>query len=286
LKMSPSLEDINLHEKYIHVSGHRIRFVEKGKGSPIILIHGLGASLEWWQFNIDKLSEGYRVIALDFLGFGLSSRPSTAFSLNLASEFMRSFLDVLELPRASLVGNSLGGLIALYTASRMPDRVDKLVLVDNAGLGQKLSILLRLGSVYPVGELALSLRNRLTVRIFLSRLVYDSKKLPPHLIDCVLRMFSLPQSADVCLQVLRIGVNLKGIKKEIWSSLQKAASSLGHETLIIWGAEDRITPLSQAHVGKGLIRNSRLHVIESCGHIPQMECPEDFNQAMLDFLKL
>jgi pimeloyl-ACP methyl ester carboxylesterase len=158
-------------------------------------------------------------------------------------------------------------------------------LVDNAGLGQKLSILLRLGSVYPVGELALSLRNRLTVKMFLSRLVYDNKKLPPQLIDCVLRMFSLPQSAETCLQVLRTGVNLKGIKKEIWRSLQKAASSLRHETLIIWGAEDRITPLNQAHAGKGLIRNSRLRVIESCGHIPQVECPEEFNQALLDFLK-
>lgn len=273
-------------EKYIHVSGHRIRIVEKGEGPPLILIHGLGASLEWWQFNIDKLSEGNRVIALDFLGFGLSSRPSTDFSLNLASEFMHSFLDVLELSRASLVGNSLGGLIALYTASKMPERIDKLVLVDNAGLGQKLSILLRLGSVYPVGKLALALRNRLTVRIFLSRLVYDSQKLPPYLIDCVLKMFSLPKSAEVCLQVLRTGVNLKGIKKEIWSSLQKAASSLPHETLIIWGAEDRITPLSQAHAGKGLIRNSRLHIIENCGHIPQVECPEEFNQAVLNFLKL
>lgn len=99
-------------------------------------------------------------------------------------------------------------------------------------------------------------------------------------------MFRLPRSAEVCLQVLRTGVNLKGIKKEIWSLLQKAASSLRHETLIIWGAEDKITPLSQAHVGKELIRNSRLHVIENCGHIPQVECPEEFNQAVLDFLKL
>jgi pimeloyl-ACP methyl ester carboxylesterase len=277
---------MNLPEKYIQVNGNRIRFVEKGKGSPVILIHGLGASLEWWQYNIDKLSEGCRVIALDFLGFGLSTKPSTAFSLNLASEFMRSFLDVLELPRASLVGNSLGGLIALYAASKMPDKVDKLVLVDNAGLGQKLSILLRLGSVCPIGELALSLRNRLTVRMFLSRLVYDSKKLTAQLIDCVLKMFAVPRNAEVCLQVLRTGVNLKGIKKEIWCSLQKAASSLPHKTLIIWGAEDRITPLSQAHVGKELMRNSRLHVIENCGHIPQVECPEEFNQALLDFLKL
>jgi pimeloyl-ACP methyl ester carboxylesterase len=284
--MIARLIDMNLPEKYIQVSGNRIRFVEKGKGSPVILIHGLGASLEWWQLNIDRLSEGYRVIALDFLGFGLSAKPSTAFGLELASEFMRSFLDALALPHASLVGNSLGGLIALYAASRMPERVDKLVLVDNAGLGQKLSLLLRLGSVWPVGELALSLRNRLTVRAFLSRLVHDSKKVPPQLIDCVLMMFGLPQSAKVCLQVLRTGVNLKGIKKEIRCLLQEAASSLPHETLIIWGAEDRITPLSQAHVGKELIRNSSLRVIENCGHIPQVECPEEFNQAVLDFLKL
>jgi len=276
---------MNLPEKYIEVGGYKIRFVEKGKGSPVILIHGLGASLEWWQPNIDRLSEGYRVIALDFLGFGLTSKPSADFSLNLASDFMRSFLDALELPRVSLVGNSLGGLIALYVASRMPDRVDKLVLVDNAGMGQKLSILLRLGSVYPVGEMALALRNRLTVKIFLSRLFYDSRKVPYYLIDCILKMFAIPRNAESCLRVLRTGVNIKGIKEEIWRSLHGATSSLPHQALIIWGAEDRITPLAQAHVGKKLIRNSELYVIESCGHIPQVECPEEFNQAVLEFLK-
>jgi len=275
----------SLPEKYINVGGYRIRIVEKGKGPPLILIHGMGASLEWWQFNIDKLSEGYRLIALDFLGFGLSSKPLTDLNLNLASDFMRSFLDALGLRRASLIGNSLGGLIALYAASRMPDRVDKLVLVDNAGMGHEISMLMRLGSVYPVGELALALRNRLTVKIFLSRLVYDSYKLPSHLVDCVLRMFAVPKNVASCLRVLRTGVNWKGIKKEIWHSLHEAASFLPHQTLIIWGAEDRITPLPQAYLGKELIRNSRLHVIEKCGHLPMVEWPDKFNQAMLDFLK-
>ncbi len=279
------MKQIPLPEKFIDVDGYTIRFVEKGEGFPLILIHGLGASLEWWRFNLDSLSEKYHVIAFDFLGFGMSSKPRNRISLNLASEFMRSFLDALELPKASLIGNSLGGLIALQTAVKIPNRVERLILVDNAGFGSKVSFYLRLGSVFPVGEVALALRNRLTVRFFLSRLVHDSKRLPNELIETVLRTFSLPLNAEVCLQVLRTGVSCRGLKDEIRRSSIGGASSLPHKILIVWGEDDRITPLRQAYVGKRLLRNSSLHVLEKCGHLPMVEWPEKFNRLVLDFLE-
>lgn len=272
-------------ETYASVGGHKIRCVEKGRGHPLILIHGLGASLDWWQPNIDALSRKYRVIAFDFLGFGLSSKPELKFSINLASDFMLSFLDAFQIQKASFVGNSMGGLIALYTAMNAPDRVERLVLVDAAGFGQELSIFLRIGSVFPLGEMALAMRNRLTAKIFLSRLVYDLKKVPESLIDCVLRMFSQPRAVEVCLQVLRYAVNLKGLRKEIWLPVVERTPSLPHKTLMIWGEEDRIIPLNQAHLGKGLMKHSELRVFKKCGHIPQIERPDEFNSTMLDFLE-
>lgn len=269
---------------YISVGGHKIRYTEKGEGAPLILIHGLGASLEWWQFNMDSLSKKYRVIAFDFLGFGYSAKPEIQFSLDLIPEFMHSFLDAFNFQKASLVGNSLGGFIAFHSALKMPDRIDRLILVDSAGFGSKLSIILRLGSVFPLGEIAIAMRNRQTTRMLLSQLFYDHKKIPFHLIDCVLSIFDLPMAGKACLQVLRTGVNIRGLREEMWLHVVESTASLPQKTLIIWGEYDRITPVSQAYMAKSLIKNSRLHVFERCGHLPQVEWPEKFNRAVLDFL--
>ncbi|UCC38469.1 MAG: alpha/beta fold hydrolase [Candidatus Aminicenantes bacterium] len=274
-----------MKETNISIDGYDVRISEKGSGPAVILLHGLGGSLEWWESNLNALSQKYRVIAFDFLGFGHSAKPKIRFSLDVASDFMLSFLDAFALPKASLIGNSMGGLIALHTASKFPERVERLILVDNAGFGPEVSFILCLASVYPVGEFVLAMRNHFTARMILSHLFYDSKRLPSHLVNCILRILDLPRTGEVCLEVLRSGVNLKGLRDIIWISIQKRAESLPHKTLIIWGADDRITPLFQAYMGKNLIKNSKLLVFEKCGHLPQVEWAEKFNRAVVDFLE-
>lgn len=271
--------------KYLNINGHRIRFLEKGEGFPLLLLHGLGASIEWWQFNINSLSQKYRVIALDFLGFGYSSKEISEYSLSYASKFLVSFLDVLKINKASLIGNSMGGLIALSTALQNPERIEKLVLVDNAGFDRELTFILRLASLFPIGELALALRNRFTVNMLLSQLFYNPKKLPPNLINCVLKIYELPLSREVLLRILRYGVNLQGLKRNILHPILERISSLGHQTLIVWGEQDKITPVDQAYKGKRLIKHSKVQTFEKCGHMPQVEWAEEFNQLVLDFLK-
>jgi pimeloyl-ACP methyl ester carboxylesterase len=279
------ISSVPLRERYISVNGYDVRISEKGSGPSIVLLHGLGGSLEWWELNFHALSQKYRVVAFDFLGFGHSAKPKIRFSLDVASDFMLSFLDALALSKVSLVGNSMGGLIALHTASKIPERIEKLILVDNAGFGSRLSLVLRLASVYPIGEFALATRNHSTARMFLSHLFYDSRKLPSRFVDCVLRIFDLPRTAEAFLEVLRFGVNLKGLKDKIWISIVEQAPFLPHKTLIIWGADDKITPLSQAFTGKNLIKNSKLLVFEKCGHLPQMEWADNFNRSVVNFLE-
>lgn len=274
-----------MKETYILVEGQKIRYIETGKGSPLILIHGLGASLDWWKYNIAPLARHHRIIAFDFLGFGYSSKPEIEFNIDFALRFVRSSLDVFDLPKVSMAGNSMGGLIVLFAAFDMPERVDKVILVDNAGFGQELSVLLRWASVFPVGELALSIRTPWSVRMLLSQIFYDPKMIPPDLVNCVLKIFDQPRARETCLQVLRYGVDVKGLREEICAPVLAQAPSLPHPTLIVWGADDSIIPLSQAQQGKRLIRNSRLIVFKKCGHVPQVEWPEQFNQVVLDFLK-
>ena len=274
-----------LNVKYMNVDSYRIRLQEKGGGFPLLLMHGLGASLEWWQFNVDSLSRKYRVIALDFLGFGYSSREINEYSLSYASKFLISFLDTLEIDKASLVGNSMGGLISLSTALAYPERIEKLVLVDNAGFGRELSFIIRLGSLFPVGELALALRNKFTVNMLLSQLFYDPQKLPLNLVDSVLRIFNLPHSSKALLRALRSSVDLKGLKRDVWKPLQEKINLLSCPTLIIWGHQDKITPVDQAYQGEKLIKEAALYIFDKCGHMPQVERAEEFNNLVLDFLE-
>ncbi|MFB0566770.1 MAG: alpha/beta fold hydrolase [Candidatus Aminicenantaceae bacterium] len=267
------------------IKGYNIRFIEKGEGFPLLLIHGLGASLEWWQFNIDCISQKYRVIAFDFLGFGYSTKSLEEYSLSYASEFLISLLDAFKIEKAILIGNSMGGIIALNTAIQFQQRVEKLVLVSNAGFGRKLSYLLCLGSIFPIGELALALRNEFTVRILLSQLFSDPKKLPLNLIHCVQKIFDLHRSPDAFLKTLRSGVNIRGLKKAVWHPVVKKAPSLPHPTLIIWGEHDKIIPVYQAYLGHKLIKHSELCILKKCGHTPQVERPDEFNRLVLEFLE-
>ena len=276
---------MGLKERYITIAENRIRFIEKGEGPPLILLHGMGGSLEWWEYNLDALSQKCRVIAFDFPGFGYSSLPDSRFRLDSVPDFMASLLNAFQLTRASLIGNSMGGLFALVTAAKMPDRIEKLILVNNAGFGPKLSFLLRLGTVFPLGELALSIRNHHTARFFLSRLFNDPKKIPYHLIPKVLDIYNPSQMRKFCLRLLRSGVNIKGLKEKIWIQVLESAASLSQKTLIVWGADDKVVPVDQAQVGKELIKSSRLHVFEKCGHLPQVERAEEFNRLVCEFLE-
>jgi len=130
--------------KFIRVNGNRIRYAEEGKGPPVLLLHGFGASLEWWKLNLKSISQNHRAIAIDFLGFGFSSKPKEEFNTSLATRFMHSLLNAFNLDKVTLVGNSFGGYIALITALCLPEKVNRIVLVDNVGFGTEISLLLRL----------------------------------------------------------------------------------------------------------------------------------------------
>lgn len=269
---------------YATIAGYKIRFLEKGKGPALVLLHGMGGSLEWWEYNLDAFSGNFRTIAFDFPGFGYSAKSSLDFRENSVSNFMVSFFDAFHISKASLLGNSMGGLFAFLTAVDQPGRIDKLILVNSVGFGARLSLPLRLGTVFPLGELVLSVRSHLIVRILLNRMFFDSRKVPYHLIPTVLKIFDIPETCEACLRILRFGVGLMGLKKEICLRVRDGASALPHKTLIIWGANDKVAPLNQAYVGRNLIKNSQLHVFDKCGHLPQVEWPEQFNSLVLEFL--
>ncbi|MCP2604545.1 alpha/beta hydrolase [Candidatus Aminicenantes bacterium AH-873-B07] len=273
-----------MKEKFIKFREYSICVWETGDGPPVILLHGLGASKEWWKYNIQFLGRNFKVLVPDIIGFGNSEKPEINYDLSLANDFIKNIIEKFKLGKVALIGNSMGGLIALNFSADFPDKVQKITLVDNAGFSRELSFILRIATIYPVGEIALSFVSYKTIKILLKSIIYNEKKVPEELIYKVLEILKLPNAKSILLKILRYGVSLKGLNPLIYETILKKISKIEIPTLIIWGREDRIIPLSQAYLGQKLIKNSRLYIFERCGHLPQIEYSDEFNQLVLNFL--
>ena len=221
-----------------------------GTGPPLILLHGLAGSARWWSRNIPALSRSYRVIAIDLPGFGASPRGHR-LDLEGVIDQLAATMDELGIDRASLIGHSMGGLIAGGLAADRPERVDRLILVDAAFLSLERS------TVRPITGSARTLR-------------WTSPSLLPVLIADGLR--SGPRRlTDASIQLLRADWGTK-------------LPEIDAPTLVIWGEHDRICPLPIGRRIVDAIAGARLVVIEGAAHNPMWERPDAFDREVLDFL--
>ena len=260
----------------------KIHYVVEGDGPPVILVHGLGASLVVWKENIIPLAETYTVYALDLPGHGLSDKPEDlGYDAVSGAHFLAWFMNTLGIQRSSLIGNSAGGLITGFCAFLYPQRVEKLVLVDSAGLGRSMAWFLRFTSLPLVGEFlhTLKVRNANTLR---KSIFYESKGVSDETIAELMVSRNHPDAIRAVLKGLRSGVNLLGLRKsmQMLSQLKGISAPL----LIVWGREDRIMPVSHAHRAARVLPRSMVHVFPRCGHWPQMERAEIFNPLVRQFL--
>ncbi len=276
----------NPEDRYVKVGKINTRYWVLGQGSPLLLIHGLGASCEYWQYNIRGLSQGCRVYAFDLPGFGRSDKRIEDLSLDFAGEFLAAFMDRQRVDRASLVGNSLGGVVSLQFAVRFPHRLEKLVLVSSGGWGRELPLPFRLLNIPVLGELmAWAWGTRPGMRRSLRSMVYDPQDITDEFIDQMAELARLPGAKEMLLSVARTGIDLRGQNMRLLEPLLRRVPEIEAPTLIIWGAQDPIIPVAHAHIAHQMIKNSQLHILDRCGHVPQIEKPEEFNQLMLDFLR-
>ncbi|MBM3238514.1 alpha/beta fold hydrolase [Candidatus Poribacteria bacterium] len=270
--------DVNVH----YLTAPTSVIGEEGKSSPVILIHGLGAFAETWIYNILPLSKKFCVYAPDVVGFGHSDKPDVIYSLAYFVNFLEDFMDALSIERASIVGNSMGGLIALSFALEHPERVDKLVLVDNAGFGKKVSWGLRLLTLPLIGKLLTAKTSKSGIKRGLSGSFYNSKFVTDEWVEKAYAISRLPGSKRTFLATLRSGVGILGLKRE--AILLDKLPQLQVPTLIVWGKEDKVISVSQAYAAFKKIPKAQLHIFEKCGHAPQVEKAEEFNRVVSEFL--
>jgi len=251
------------------VFGEPIRYYEAGSGPNVILLHGLGSDSSSWAENIGPLSEKFHVVALDQIGFGESAKPFLDYKIETFVEFLAGFMDELKIPKATLAGNSLGGWIAADFAARFPERVDRLVLVDAAGLtpeGPPRATPVELSMDSPSAA-----RRILELVFFNKQLISD---------EVVRTVFEKHLKNNDGFTVQRVLANaFSGRQYE-----DRKVDSIKALTLVVWGREDALIPLSAGERYAKAIAGAKLVVLEECGHVPQLEKAAEFNKDLLDFL--
>src|SRR5918997_1990308 len=207
--------NVIIEERNINVDGLPVRYLTGGEGSPLVLLHALGESALDWRWVLPTLSRTHRVYAVDLPGFGYSSKPSAEYSSAFFARFVGAYLDALGLERAAMVGNSLGGLVALRLALFEPARVSALGLVASAGLGRAVTYALRLPTLPGYGEAAiawgktpLGAAQRAWLRVPL--LFARPERVPAEWITEQTRIAQLPGFTEATISTLRAHVDLGG----------------------------------------------------------------------------
>ena len=271
--------------KYLELHGDRVAYRDAGSGETLLLIHGMAGSSETWRAVIPQLAKKYRVIAPDMLGHGQSDKPRGDYSLGAFAVWLRDLLDELGVTRATIVGQSLGGGVAMQFVYQHPDYCQRLVLISSGGLGPDVGWTLRLLSA-PGAELilpviapkpVLNVGNKL--RSWLSAAGIQSPRGAE--IWSAYSSLSDSQTRHAFLRTLRSVVDYRG---QAVSALNRLHLTSELPTMAIWGDKDQIIPLDHAYAAQAARPGSRLEVLAGVGHFPHVERPTDVVDLIDDFI--
>jgi pimeloyl-ACP methyl ester carboxylesterase len=271
------------YDNYITVNGMRIRYTVMGNGPAVLMLHCFGGFLETWAYNVPPLSRRFLVYAVDLPGHGLSDKPRVDYTMGFVTECAAALLRAFGIERMSLIGHSMGGAIAISIALEMPDTVNRLVLVDSAGLTSQLPLAYRLTSRPLAGEMIAHMVTRASLRHGLQSIFYNPKVLTEEMLDLAFTNACRPGVKKTLLRILRNYLSLAGPRPE--AILTRRLPELRMPILFIHGTHDRIFPLRQVRKAFTLAPNAEVKIMSRCGHCPQIERPVLFNETVTDFLE-
>jgi pimeloyl-ACP methyl ester carboxylesterase len=270
-------------DRYICVNGINTRYWQMGDcGRKIILLHGGNGSIEFWLYNLPELARHHQVYAFDMVGSGKSDLPIASYSLTYQADFLAGFMSALNIDTATLIGNSMGGGVALQFTRLYPDRVDKLVLVSSMGLGREISLGIRLITLPAIVN---ALRpGRWMIPAMLRSNFYHWQQISPEWMELRYQIFAIPGRNPAILNIGQSNFNLRGVRPDVYQPIVDSLATIRQQTLIIWGDRDRIIPVKHAYVAAAGLPHSQLEIFPNCGHHPYLEYPGEFDRAVLDFL--
>lgn len=270
----------------ITVDGDRIAYRVAGKGPVLLLVHGMAGSSATWRRVMPGLARRFTVLAPDLLGQGRSDKPPGDYSLGAHANTLRDLLIGLGYRRATVVGQSLGGGVAMQFAYQYPDLCERLVLVDSGGLGPEVTFYLRMltvpgfESVFPLfcaprlrdaGNLLARWLNRAGVRS--TAAAQEVWRSYASLAD--------DRSRRAFFRGLREVIDFSG---QAVSALRRLYRAAHLPTLIVWGAQDPFIPVRHGLAAHKAIPGSRLEIFDGVGHYPHCEAPERFVAVLVDFI--
>jgi pimeloyl-ACP methyl ester carboxylesterase len=303
--MTPNNSDIPPPERYITIDGCKIRYLDYDRQQhtelggvinsfPILLLlHGIGASLERWLQVAPELAKHYRVIIPDIIGFGYSCKPNTDYTIDFFIDFLEKFLQNINIiidkgagdgndngisnsgTKINIIGSSFGGLLAAEFTYRFSNKIDKLVLVSPAGSSMPSPT-----PAFDFYKLAAHTRHfDHALKAFRSMFYNPDLATAEMAKEFIKRMYE--ENA-----ILAFDSTLFGIARHIRDSqnLRQKLSKIHNPTLIIWGRNDHIIPFEYQLLEYLEIPNANAKIINECGHVPFVEKPNEFNETVLDFL--
>jgi len=240
----------------------KFRFVEEGEGEPLVLLHGLFGALSNFENLIEYFRQHNKVIVPILPLFELDILHSTVGGI---AKFVHRFLESRDLQNVHLLGNSLGGHVALVHVLKHPERIKSLILTGSSGLFEN-----GMGDSYPKRSDYEYIKNKTEVTF------YDPKTATKELVD---EVYGIVNNRIKAIKIISLA------KSAIRNNLGEELNQIKQPTLLIWGNNDNITPPFVAREFNKLIPNSELHFIDKCGHAPMMEVPDEFNIILHKFLK-
>src|SRR5919106_3004836 len=274
-----------LREIVLH--GHRVFYRAAGSGPVIVLVHGITSTSATWANVLPYLAERFTIVAPDLLGHGESAKPRGDYSLGAYASGIRDLLTALGHERATFVGHSLGGGVAMQLAYQFPEHCERLVLVSSGGLGREITALLRAASL-PGSELVLPLLvneqligagrsvGRLLGRLGLRVHTDVGEVLRGH------ASLSDGAARSAFLHTLRTIVDPRGQRVDASDRLYLAQAI---PFLIVWGERDPIIPVEHARAAHRLVPSSRLEIVPNAGHFPHLDDPLRFVRLLIDFMR-
>jgi pimeloyl-ACP methyl ester carboxylesterase len=261
----------------IAAGGIKTSYLEAGSGEPVIMLHGSGpgvSALANWQHNIHALAQRFHVLAPDIVGFGATERPDDIiYSLRTWTDHVWAFLDAHDIGKTAIVGNSLGGRIALQMATDRPDRITKMVLMGAPGVGMTLTDgLIALRGYEPSRE---AMRDLLRAYFAVN---------PAMITDDLVETRYAASIADGAYEAYRtMFYDPRHAGSELGIT-EDEVRAIATPTLLVHGREDKVVPVQVSMTMLGLLPNADLHVFSACGHWTQIERADEFSVLIADYL--
>lgn len=270
--------------QHLALHGHHLAYRLEGSGETLLFLHGIAGDSRTWLEVMRRLAPRYRVLAPDLQGHGDSAKPEGDYSLGAHANILRDLLQALGIGRATLVGHSLGGGIALQLTYQFPELCERVVLVSSGGLGRDVNPLLRALSL-PGAEAVLSLA-------FPAFVVRRGEALRRWFIDRGIRAPRLAEQWNAYAS-LADGETRRAFVRELRAvvghggqivSARERLYLARHPTLIVWGDRDSIIPVAHAHAAHEAIHGSRLEIFAGADHFPHAEFPDRFAEVLAEFV--